>query len=205
MTNSHYQFAVHSSDSSRPALLFLFHGTGGDENQFFTFGRQLLPDATLISPRGDVSEHGALRFFKRTGEGQYDMADLALRTTAMVEFIKEQIGLVQPSVVLGLGYSNGANILTNVMLEEPDLFHGAVLMHPLIPCQPKPQPLLKQKRVLLTAGRRDTICPPSLTQQLADYFNSQAAETTLFWHEGGHEIQQAELSVIQSFLDIYKQ
>src|SRR6185312_16366402 len=50
-------------------LLFVFHGTGADENQLVSLGRDLVPAATIISPRGDVSEHGAARFFRRTGEG----------------------------------------------------------------------------------------------------------------------------------------
>ena len=39
--------------------------------------RELLPGAAIVAPRGDVSEHGALRFFRRRGEGRYDMDDLA--------------------------------------------------------------------------------------------------------------------------------
>ena len=39
--------------------------------------RELMPGAAIVAPRGDVSEHGALRFFRRLGEGRYDMDDLA--------------------------------------------------------------------------------------------------------------------------------
>ena len=42
-------------------LLFLFHGTGGDENQFMDVGAALAPGAGIVAPRGDVSEHGAER------------------------------------------------------------------------------------------------------------------------------------------------
>ena len=70
------------------APLFLtFHGTGGTEAQFHGFASELMPQAHVTSPRGDVSEHGALRYFRRTGEGVYDMADLAQRTAAMAGFI----------------------------------------------------------------------------------------------------------------------
>ena len=68
-------------------VFFVFHGTGGDENQFFEFGADLKPEATIVSPRGDVSEFGAARFFKRTGEGVYDMADLARATDKMAAFV----------------------------------------------------------------------------------------------------------------------
>ena len=70
---------IHAALPGSPGgpLLFLFHGTGGDEQQFAPLGRELLPDAAIVSPRGDVSEFGAARFFRRTGEGVYDMDDLA--------------------------------------------------------------------------------------------------------------------------------
>ncbi|MET3647736.1 alpha/beta hydrolase [Phyllobacterium ifriqiyense] len=195
-----YQNRTHLAAMQGQPLLFVFHGTGGDENQFFDFGRQLLPDAGIISPRGNVSEHGALRFFRRTGEGVYDMEDLALRTDAMADFIRARKIEARPSRTIGLGYSNGANILASVMLKHPGLFNEAVLMHPLIPWQPDAQPGLAGKRVLITAGQRDPICPPSLTQDFADYLIGQGVETDLAWHAGGHEIQQSEIAAIQRFL-----
>lgn len=195
-----YQHRIHTTGQSGSPLLFIFHGTGGDENQFFDFGRQLLPDAGIVSPRGDVSEHGALRFFRRTGEGVYDMEDLADRTNAMADFIRAHKINARPSRVIGLGYSNGANILASVMLNHPGLFNEAVLMHPLIPWQPAPQPGLEGKRVLISAGQRDPICPPALTQALTDYLISQGVETELAWHPGGHEIQQSEIAAIEHFI-----
>src|SRR5690554_380959 len=74
------------ADANAPSF-YVFHGTGGDENQFFELARQLRPDARIVAPRGDVSEGGAARYFRRTGEGVYDMDDLARRTMAMAEFI----------------------------------------------------------------------------------------------------------------------
>ena len=41
-------------------------------------------------------------------------------------------------------------------------------MHPLIPFEPEVNGSLNGKRVLITAGRRDPICPPDLTSMLAD-------------------------------------
>jgi phospholipase/carboxylesterase len=197
MSTYHFRAA----DGARPdaPLIFLFHGTGGDENQFFDLAGQLLPGARRIAPRGDVSEHGALRYFRRTGEGVYDMPDLAQRTAAMAEFIRGQIGPHRPSAVIGLGYSNGANILASVQFGAPDLFDATILMHPLIPFTP-PAADFSTRRVLITAGRRDPIAPAQATQALADYFTSNGAATDLVWHEGGHELRNEELGAIQRFL-----
>lgn len=180
-------------------LLFLFHGTGGDEDQFFDIGGQLLPGAHLLAVRGDVSERGALRYFRRTGEGVYDMADLELRTARMTDFLRAHVGAKRPSAVYGLGYSNGANILASVMFGAPDLFDGAVLMHPLIPFEPAAAAGLAGRRVLITAGRQDPIGPAAATKALAGYFERQGADVTTEWHPGGHELRQPEFAAARAF------
>ena len=194
-----YHFAEVAAAPGAP-LLFLFHGTGGNETDLLDLGRQLMPDAHLVAPRGDVSEGGALRFFKRTGEGVYDMADFARATQKMSSFIAAQVERLKPSAVAALGYSNGANILASVLFSEPGRIDRAVLMHPLIPFEPAAQPALAGKRVLITAGRRDPISPSALTERLAGYLAAQGTETVTSWHEGGHEIRREELVAAQQFL-----
>jgi phospholipase/carboxylesterase len=183
-----------------PAL-FLFHGTGGDEHQFTELAAELLPEARRIGVRGDVSEGGALRYFRRLAEGRYDMADLARATSKMSGFVA---GLTAtdpaPSEVIGLGYSNGANILASVLFDSPQHFDRAVLMHPLIPFTPALQPGLKGKRVLITAGRHDPIAPAAATEALAQWLKGQGTDVTLAWHEGGHELRREELLAIRDFL-----
>jgi phospholipase/carboxylesterase len=191
---------IHRMEAGAPGcpLAFLFHGTGGDEMQFLRLGRDLMPGATLISPRGDVSENGALRFFRRTGEGVYDMDDLARATSKMAGFVKAHVTAAAPDRVIGLGYSNGANILAAVMLDNPALFDDAVLMHPLIPWDPKPVPVIT--RTLITAGERDPICPPDRTRALEAWLKARGAPVRTLWHPGGHEIARSEIEAVATFL-----
>ncbi|TGQ67485.1 alpha/beta hydrolase [Mesorhizobium sp. M00.F.Ca.ET.186.01.1.1] len=174
-------------------LLFVFHGTGGDESQLVSLGRDLVPQATIVSPRGDVSEHGAARFFRRTGEGVYDMDDLARATGKMADFVNAHVAVAKPSAVYGLGYSNGANILASLVFEVPDLFDATVLMHPLIPFEPQVKGSLAGRHILVTAGKRDPICPPNLTSRLEAYLRADGADVTVAWHEGGHELRPNEI------------
>jgi len=198
---SEYTYRQRDGAEAQAPALFLFHGTGGDENQFFELGQHLLPGARLVAPRGDVSEGGAARFFRRTGEGVYDMADLARAVQKMAGFVEDRLAERVPSKVVGLGYSNGANILASLAFERPELFDSLILMHPLIPFAPNDAPGLAGRSVLITAGKRDPICPAPETQRLADYFSRQGAEVTLHWHQGGHELRQDELAAIQLFLN----
>lgn len=197
MADYHYREGK-GIDAAAP-LFLVFHGTGGDENQFFELASQLLPGARVVAPRGDVSEGGALRYFRRTGEGVYDMNDLAVRVGQMSGFVAARKAEGHPRAVVGLGYSNGANILAAMQFAAPDLFDATVLMHPLIPFAP-PKVDFTGKRVLITAGQRDPIAPAAVTQGLHDYFAGQGAEATLAWHPGGHELRQEELHAARGFL-----
>ena len=181
-------------------LVVAFHGTGGDENQLVSLAQGAAPRATIVSPRGDVSENGAARFFRRTGEGVYDMDDLAVRTRAMAGFVDAHKAKFRPSFVAGVGYSNGANILASVIFERPDLFDRAVLMHPLIPFQPKVKGRLDGKRIVITAGRYDPICPPHLTARLEAHLRAVGADVMVVWHDGGHEIRGEELQAVKTAL-----
>lgn len=180
-------------------LVFAFHGTGGDENQLLGFARELVPGATVVSPRGDVSEMGAARFFRRTGEGVYDMDDLIRATVKMAGFVKAHVKEAKPSAVYALGYSNGANILASVLFAAPEQFDATALMHPLIPFAPEINGSLSGRRVLITAGRRDPICPPELTSRLNAYLRDAGADVRLEWHEGGHEVRPNEIDAAKRF------
>ena len=181
-------------------LFLALHGTGGDENQFFGLAEELAPDADVVAPRGDVSEHGAARFFRRKAEGVYDMDDLAARTEKMAAFVAAHRARLKPSRVIGLGYSNGANILASTALARPGLFDAVVLMHPLIPWRPANDARLAGLRVLITAGRSDPICPPGMTLALAEFFRANAGSLELEWHPGGHELRPNEIEAARRFL-----
>ena len=126
------------------------------------------------------------------------MDDLAERTARMADFLAARTA-EGPGPLIGLGYSNGANILASVIFARPDLFDAAALLHPLIPFAPAP--VAMATRVLVTAGRRDPICPPALTERLARWLGDQGAAVALHWHPGGHEIDRSEIAAISRFLE----
>jgi phospholipase/carboxylesterase len=198
MKSAYHHIATQPAEGA--PLVFTFHGTGGDEHQLPGLVGQILPGAGIVSPRGDVSEGGAARFFRRTGEGVYDMDDLAARTQKMKGFIQAHKDANPGVPIHGLGYSNGANILAAVIFEAPEIFDRAVLMQPLIPWTPRPNPALRSVSVLVTAGRNDPICPLAMTQALAAWLEGQGARVDLAVHAGGHEIRQEELAAVQTFL-----
>lgn len=182
-------------------LIFAFHGTGGDQHQFTGLIDALVPGAGVVAPLGDVFEGGAARFFRRTGEGVYDMADLDDRAGRLADFVAAaQEAHSGGAESWALGYSNGANILAAMLMRRPGLFRRAALLHPLIPWAPDPVPGLSDLPVLVTAGRHDPICPWPLTERFVAWLRAQGAAVQLDAHEGGHEMRQAELEALSRFL-----
>ncbi len=183
--------------------LLLLHGTGGDEDNLISLGRMLLPGAALLSPRGKVSEGGALRFFRRLREGVFDQEDLRLRTEELADFIDraaETYSLDRTRIV-AVGFSNGANIAGSLLLRHPELLQAAVLLAPMVPFEPREQPRLKGKSVFVGAGRQDTMVPPEQTERLADLLRRGGAKVTVHWESGGHEITKAEVDAARVWLE----
>src|SRR3954469_14263741 len=92
--------------------LLLLHGTGGNERDLIPLGRELDPNAALLSLRGKVLENGMPRFFRRLAEGVFDLEDLKLRTEELAGFIERarREYALNENRLLAVGYSNGANI-----------------------------------------------------------------------------------------------
>ncbi|MFD2521638.1 alpha/beta hydrolase [Emticicia soli] len=115
--------------------LLLLHGTGGDEQDLLPIAKEFGNDFNILSLRGNVSENGMPRFFKRLGMGIFDEQDLTFRTHEMVDFIK---GLAvkedfDSTKIIALGYSNGANIAGSTLVLYPEFLAGAILYRPMQP------------------------------------------------------------------------
>jgi phospholipase/carboxylesterase/glyoxalase family protein len=185
---------VPAATLSAPTILAL-HGTGGDENDLVPLARMLSADSAILSPRGQVLENGMPRFFRRLAEGVFDLDDLHARTADLAGFIAEaakHYGF-DASRVVALGYSNGANIATSLLLSNPSALAGGVLLRPMVPFEPATVPPLRGKRVLISAGRQDPVVPQPLTERLASLLTQGGADVTVSWYDTGHALLPREM------------
>jgi phospholipase/carboxylesterase/glyoxalase family protein len=199
------QFIHQFIPATQPNLgitLLLLHGTGGNEQDLLPLGRELLPGAALLSPRGRVLENGMPRFFRRFAEGVFDVDDLKSQTHDLNDFIKgalQQYGVTKNKVV-AVGYSNGANIAASLLLLHPHVLAGAVLFRPMAPFTPDFAPHLQHTSVLLSGGMRDPIVPRDNTERLSAMLTGFGAEIEMYWHRGGHELGQDDLTAAEQWL-----
>lgn len=182
--------------------LLLLHGTGGDEEDMLPLGKELLPGAGMLSPRGKVLERGAPRFFRRIAEGVFDQEDLARRTDELAQFIDAATKTydLDPEGIVAVGFSNGANIAASLMLRRPGVLRGAVLLSPMLPFEPDTLPDLTGTSVFIGAGRGDPIAPASQVERLAAVLGEAGATVTTHWERGGHTVTGEEIDAARQWM-----
>ena len=183
------------AEGAGEGTLLMLHGTGGNENDLLPLGRAISPRASLLSPRGQVLEHGMPRFFRRLAEGVFDHDDLVARSHALAEFVAASAREYRfdDSRVVAVGFSNGANIAAAVMLLRPEVLSGAILLRPMVPFVPEQLPSLAGRRVLVAAGRSDPVVPARQSEILAEMLRSAGADVTLHWSPGAHGLDRSDL------------
>ena len=187
---------IHQAEPGRGRPLLLLHGTGGDEFQLLQLGRLLAPEAPLLSPRGRSQEEGVNRFFRRHGEGRLDVADLQERAVELAGWVDAHAA--EPP--LAVGYSNGANIASGILLLRPHTLFGAILFRAMVPFEPEALPDLRGKRVLLVAGLADPIVPEGDPDRLAELLRRAGAEVDLSYQPAGHELGARDMAAARDWI-----
>jgi predicted esterase len=190
------------TDPDAPPLLLL-HGTGGSEHDLLRLGKMLSPGSALLSPRGTVNEGGSLRFFPRISEGVFDPQEVARRTQALADFVAAAARhyAIDLGRLVGVGFSNGANVAGTLLLLRPETLVAAVLLRPMVVLDlPAAPESLRGKRVLIATGSTDPLVPHDHPQRLADLFRAGGAEVSIRQHLASHALVQADLEAAREWL-----
>ena len=194
------------SDKAGSTLLLL-HGTGGNEDDLLPLGRELDPNAQLLSPRGKILEGGRMpRFFRRLDEGVFDVEDLKFRTYELAGFVEKasRIYGFDARKVIAVGYSNGANIAASMLLLKPQTLSGAILFRAMVPLVPGSLPNLSGKRIFMSSGLRDPIATREEAEKLSGLLRQARAVVDLQWQNSGHELTQEDIDAAKQWLVLNK-
>lgn len=189
------------SNPDQPTLLLL-HGTGGNEEDLLPLAKMISPEAGVLSVRGNVLENGMPRFFRRLAEGVFDEEDLVFRTGELVRFLDEasrEYGFEAEAAggcrLFQRGQYRCQSVvsLSRCLGRDRDALAGAILHHPMVPRRGMALPDLTGIGVWIGAGRNDPISAPAETEELGRLLEQAGAETEIFWHHGGHQLQREEV------------
>ncbi|MHA7294285.1 alpha/beta hydrolase [Arthrobacter sp. HLT1-21] len=194
-TVQHWPHLFDAGTPDSPVLLLL-HGTGGTEHDLLPLAQRLAPGAGSLSPRGPVQEHGMNRWFRRFGEGQFDVDDVVRRAGDLADFInwaRDHHGLGDRKVI-AVGFSNGANIALGTVLLHPRVLTDVVAFSGMYPLGDRTiDDDLAGTAVALFNGDADAMAPLESVTRLKSVLDSAGSEVSQFVREGGHGVHPAEV------------
>lgn len=202
---SHRHEGERSKGKTPPSTLLLLHGTGGNEQDMIPLGQQMDPEAAILSPRGKVLENGMPRFFRRLAEGVFDIEDLKFRTNELADFVNDASKAYGFDMqrIIAVGYSNGANIASSLLLIRPEILCCAVLFRAMVPLQLDVLPDLTNKHIFMSSGIHDPIVPKQDSERLSALFKKAGAKVSLSWQNSGHELRMEEVKKAKEWLSSF--
>ena len=181
--------------------VLLLHGSGGDENDLLPIAGALAPGAAVLSPRGNVVQHGARRFFSYPGPEGFDADDIRQRVDELADWLALMATQYSfdPNRLYALGYSNGANMAAAIMLLRPGTIAGACLFRSRAVVTPATPPDLNGAPVLISAGQTDHLIPPSAAEALGQLLTSGGARVDLAIQNAGHDLTPTDFSLAKQW------
>lgn len=185
-----------------PRTLLMLHGTGGSQYDLIPIGKRLIPTAAILSPLGKVLENGMARFFRRFSQGVFDVEDIKLRATELTKFTLDAADYYKrdSNNFIGVGYSNGANMIAALLLLQPSLLRAAVMFRPMVPLMPPKLPNLDGLKVLICGGRDDELISMAEPMRLSELLRESKAEVDIHFANAGHGLTAEDLDCASGWL-----
>jgi phospholipase/carboxylesterase len=197
--------------TGKPWLLVLMHGVGSNEQDLFGLAPAVPPNFQVVSLRApNVMGRGAYAWFQFsvTPQGERIInhaqeADSRERVAETVTALSGQLGVPPERVVLG-GFSQGGIMALSLLLTQPQLMHGAMVLHSrllreVLPLQAPPESF-GGKQLWVSAGTRDQVLPLAHGQAIRDHAQSLPLKLSYNEFHNAHEITPDELQHAMQWL-----
>jgi phospholipase/carboxylesterase len=183
--------------------LLLLHGSGADEHDLLSLGRELDPRANILSPRGAVTQQGMTRFFEYEPDFTPSRESLLREVGKLAEFLELASARYEFPLesVVTVGFSNGSHAGGALLLLRPDLMQTLVAFGSTqVLSELDEEPDLRGKQVFIANGKQDHYSPEAKTVAMIAQLEGLGAEVTLLMHPGGHQISGEHVLFIASEL-----
>jgi len=190
-------------DKKSNITFLTLHGTGADENDLVPLVSYLNNSYNILSPRGNVNENGLNRFFKRHGIGTYDIENLTEETKNLKAFIETSMSTynLDKGQVIGLGFSNGANILESLLQLHGAVLNKIVLLSPVLL---QPNVAFKDLTgvdIFIATSDKDPYVKNKENDTLIQMLKDAHANVYVHKHDHGHQISQMVLEDLKNWLN----
>jgi phospholipase/carboxylesterase len=194
-------YRLYQPEEHGEEALVLLHGSGVDETTLVPLARKIARRALLIAVRGRIAQDGGLRWFTRITPTRFDQESIRAEAEAFGDFVslvveRHDLDLARTAF---LGYSNGANLISSVMLLRPGLIGRAALLRPMPVLDDVPPADLAEAQALVIAGAADATYGP-FAPAVVDLLRRHGAEVEAQTIPSGHEFGAEDARLVRSWL-----
>jgi len=194
-------YRSYSPADSTGECFVLLHGSGVDETTLVPLAREIAPRAVLIAVRGRIVQEDGFRWFARITPTRFEQHSIRTETDAFAGFVTDATTRhkLDLSRTTFLGYSNGANLVSSLMLLHPGLVERAALLRPMPVLDDMPATDLSKVRVLIVAGAADLTYAP-FAPALVTLLSQRGADLDARIVASGHEFGSADAAIVRQWL-----
>jgi phospholipase/carboxylesterase len=200
-TELSFPYRAYQPRDGSDEVLILLHGSGVDETTMTPLAEEIAPRALRISVRGRIPQEDGWRWFARITPTSFEQASIHSEVDAFAEFVgrlAETCGF-EPARATLLGYSNGANVISSLMLSHPGLIRRAALLRAMPVLDEPPAADLSGSAILVVSGERDETYAP-FAPALVELLSSRGAKVEARTVAAGHEFGSQDAAIVRDWL-----
>ncbi len=184
-------------------LFVTLHGTGGQADQLFSLAQEIDKDASLLGIQGNVKEQGMNRYFERYPDGNYNFESLDSETDALYNHMMHLIDTLGYSTynLYIMGYSNGANMITNMLRKYKINAKGVLIFHPAIMRMELPYMKQETIEVFISSGAQDPYFSKEAMASMQTSMTRANMKVTEHMHTLGHQLTHDEIESAKVWFD----
>lgn len=182
--------------------LVLYHGTGGNIDVLIPLAKSVAPSFNILSFEGDVVMGGLRRFCKVSErDNVMDEDDMFERVPYILESLEAAVQEHKLKELWALGFSNGANTITALLLNEITPFKKVILVRPMDIRTIGPISDLNGIDILIHSGRYDDVIPMESSVDLEYRFRGMNAQVENVIYDLDHRMRQYEVDELKEWFE----
>ncbi|MEZ4754712.1 MAG: hypothetical protein R3A13_10470 [Bdellovibrionota bacterium] len=199
------QFNCQLDNSPDSPLVFLVHGRAGSVKSMSPFRRCIPEEFNVIQMQAPFSDEiGGWSWWKITKSSQENLS-MALEASEILEdFIRQSIEFfsLQPSKLIGLGFSQGGIVLSLLTQSNPELFQKVALLasrafkHP----QSKLTRTGSKLEVLAAHGTQDTAVTINDLKESLEIYKTVGINPKIVTDEVTHKVGSSGMRELKNWL-----